>query len=79
MGVNERSTARTVRIPTVLVAFVNRVMALPPGIHTIHIVKAGRGAAGLIGWAVTVGERLEGGVVINELGGSAGENREVAS
>ncbi len=42
-----------------MVSFINRVMALPAGIHTIQVVKAGNGAAGIVGWTVLVGDGLE--------------------
>lgn len=60
MGVtNKRGDVRAVRIPGTMVAFVNRVMALPPGVHTIQVIKSASGAAGIVGWTVEVGNRLE--------------------
>lgn len=42
-----------------MLAFVNRVQSLPPGIHTIKVVKGSAGSHGLLGWAVEEGPTLE--------------------
>jgi len=43
---------RAVRIPTEMVSFLNRVMALPAGLHLIYVIKTEGGGAGIIGWSV---------------------------
>ncbi len=57
---NANRETRAVRVPVSVLSFMNRVMALPPGIHTITLVKAERGADGIVGWSVMEGGRLEG-------------------
>ena len=58
MGVVVKDTRAThlMSVPRSVVAFLNRVMALPPGIHTIQLVKTGPGANGVAGWAVVEGK-----------------------
>ncbi|MBN1261075.1 MAG: hypothetical protein JXB35_10380 [Anaerolineae bacterium] len=54
---SERKTF-LLQVPRDASAFLNRVLALPAGIHTITLVKSDSGAAGLVGWTVVEG-RLE--------------------
>lgn len=55
MGIKDNGgapPAQAVRIPSVMVSFLNRVMALPSGIHVIYVVKTEAGGSGLAGWSV---------------------------
>ena len=63
MGVTATSTgedalARTVwmGVPPPAVALLNRLMALPKGIHTIVLVKDASGSRGLTCWTVVEGK-----------------------
>lgn len=49
----------TVSLPRAMLAIVNRILALPCGVHAVQIVKSKSGADGLIGWAVVEGPKLE--------------------
>ena len=48
-----------ISLPRSLLAIINRILALPGGVHTVQIVKRAKGAGGLIGWAVVEGPKLE--------------------
>jgi len=55
MGIKDNGGAppvQAVRIPSVMVSFLNRVMALPAGLHMICVVKTAAGGAGIVGWSV---------------------------
>ena len=54
----QRQGAHWVAVPHAVVAFLNRVMALPGGVHTIQLVKEAPGAEGIAGWSVIEG-RME--------------------
>lgn len=43
-------------VPSPVVAFLNRVMALPRGIHTITLVKDENGSVGIACWSVVEGK-----------------------
>jgi len=50
MGISE--------IPKKFLSLLRRLMALPPGVHTLTIIKIDGTARGLVGWAVR-SEKLE--------------------
>ena len=54
MGIEDNGGAPpvAVRIPSVMISFLNRVMALPAGLHMICVVKTESGGAGIVGWSV---------------------------
>ncbi len=50
----------TVTLPRAVLALINRVLSLPDGVHVVTVVKSSGGAAGLVGWSVAEGPKLEG-------------------
>lgn len=42
-----------VNLPRGVLALINRILALPAGLHTLVVVKTSGGAEGLLGWSVT--------------------------
>lgn len=46
-------------LPRAALAIINRILALPGGVHTVQIVKRAPGAEGLVGWTVVEGPKLE--------------------
>jgi len=55
-GDGDHRARRTIAVPTLLAAFLQRVMALPAGVHTVIVVKVDTGADGVLGWDVREGE-----------------------
>ena len=47
------------QLPREVLALVNRILALPSGVHQVQVVKVAPGAEGLVGWAIVEGEKLE--------------------
>lgn len=56
-----QGSGRTVlaNLPREVLALVNRILALPSGVHQVQVVKVAAGADGLVGWAIAEGEKLE--------------------
>lgn len=48
-----------VSLPRDVLAVINRILALPCGVHTVIVVKDRGGAAGLVGWSVMEGPKFE--------------------
>lgn len=49
----EERAAVMVNLPRGVLALINRILALPAGLHTLVVVKTSGGAEGLLGWSVT--------------------------
>lgn len=56
MAVGGGRTPVWVQVPRAAAALLNRILALPAGIHTLTLVKVEGGAGGLVGWTVVEGK-----------------------